>query len=231
MRRLPSHPAFRLEGRSRHFQSFWELELTPGEETSPHQHYESEEVIYLVSGNALVTVAREEKPVTPGEVVLVPPRTDHVIANRSEVLVHALTVESRLDVEGAAGLQVATPKVAKPEDTERATEEAQKSLRTIEDLMAELPKDVDEAVAIKTIVELFDIGGNLSEQIEHDLGLDNATGVSALGQVERRIMAAVVEISSRYRRPDRSPDRRPDRPERPDRGGDGRPTSGRFTWD
>jgi uncharacterized RmlC-like cupin family protein len=209
MRRLPSHPAFKLEGRSRHFQAFWELELTPGEETSPHQHYESEEVIYLVSGKALVTVARQEKPVQPGEVVLVPPRTDHVIANRSEDLVHALTVESLLDLEGGA---VAPPT---PEQKEQAEAEAQNTVRTIEQVMSALPKDVDEAVAIKTIVELFDIGGNLSEQIEKSLGLDNATGVSALGQVERKIMQEVVEISTRYRKPDR--------------GGD-RPQSGRFSW-
>lgn len=213
MRRLPSHPAFRLEGRSRHFQSFWELELTPGEETSSHQHYESEEVIYLVSGQALVTVARQEKPVQPGEVVLVPPRTDHVIANRSEELVHALTVESRLDLGG----EEQPPKVATPEEAQRAVEEAQKSAVTIEQLMGGLPKDVDEAVAIRTIVELFDIGGNLSEQIEQTLGLDNATGISALGQVERKIMSAVVEITSRYRRQEKG-------------GGGGSPSSGRFNW-
>lgn len=212
MRRLPSHPAFKLEGRSRHFQAFWELELTPGEETSPHQHYESEEVIYLVSGQALVTVARQEKPVSPGEVVLVPPRTDHVIANRSEELVHALTVESLLGLEELA--EAAPPT---PEQKEQAEAEAQKTVRTIEQVMGGLPKDVDEAVAIKTIVELFDIGGNLSEQIEKTLGLDNATGVSALGQVERKIMQAVVEISTRYKKPDRG-------------GGPDRPSSGRFSW-
>jgi uncharacterized RmlC-like cupin family protein len=213
MRRLPSHPAFKLEGRSRHFQAFWELELTPGEETSPHQHYESEEVIYLVSGQALVTVARQEKPVSPGEVVLVPPRTDHVIANRSEVLVHALTVESLLGLEELAESAAPTP-----EQKEQAEAEAQKTVRTIEQVMGGLPKDVDEAVAIKTIVELFDIGGNLSEQIEKTLGLDNATGVSALGQVERKIMQAVVEISTRYKKPDRGG------------GGGDRPASGRFSW-
>jgi mannose-6-phosphate isomerase-like protein (cupin superfamily) len=208
MRRLPSHPAFRLEGRSQHFQSFWELELTPGEETSAHQHYESEEVIYLVSGKAHVMVAQQERPVSPGEVVLVPPRTDHVIANRSgDLVVHALTVESRLGAD--LGLQA--PKVASAEETQKAADEAQKSVRTIEQLVEALPKDVDEAVAIRTIVELFDIGGNLSEQIETTLGLDNPTGVSALGQVERKIMQAVVEITSRYRRPDK--------------GG-----SGRFSW-
>lgn len=215
MRRLPSHPAFKLEGRSRHFQAFWELELTPGEETSPHQHYESEEVIYLVSGQALVTVARQEKAVQPGEVVLVPPRTDHVIANRSEDLVHALTVESLLDLGGE---EEAGPKVATPEEAQRAIEEAQKSARTIEQLMGALPRDVDEAVAIRTIVELFDIGGDLSERIEQSLGLDNATGVSALGQVERKIMQAVVEITSRYRRQEKGG------------GGGDRPSSGRFNW-
>jgi hypothetical protein len=138
-----------------------------------------------------------------------------VIANRSEVLVHALTVESRLDLGGMAeGEQVV--KVPTPEETQRATEEAQKSARTIEQLMGDLPKDVDEAVAIRTIVELFDIGGNLSERIEQSLGLDNATGISALGQVEHKIMQAVVEITARYRRPDKS--------------GGGGSSSGRFNW-
>ncbi len=197
MRRLPSHPAFRLEG-SRHFQSFWELELTPGEETNRHQHFESEEVIYLVTGQAMVTVAAEERAVQPGEVVLVPPRTDHVIANRSEVVVTALTVESGL--EQATGLELAVAGGAEGQAPSASLEAAQKTLRTIEEVMGELPPDVDEAVAIKTIVELFDIGGGLSEQIEASLGLDNASGVGALAQVERRIMQAVVEITARYRR-------------------------------
>ncbi len=211
MRRLPSHPAFRLEGRSRHFQAFWEVELTPGEETARHQHYESEEVIYLVTGQALVTIARDERAVSPGEVVLVPPRTDHVIANRSEQVVHALTVESLLDLgeaaDGAAAELVAgdgpnAPPACPPAiiTPAQAEEEARTSMRTIEQLVADLPPDVDEARAIKTIVELFDIGGALSEKIESSVGLDNPTGVDALVQVERRIMLAVVEITSRYRR-------------------------------
>lgn len=194
MRRLPSHPAFKLEGRSRCFQSFWELELTPGEETSSHQHYESEEVIYLVRGQALVTVARDERAVQPGEVVLVPPRTEHVIANRSDAPVHALTVESRLDLDGLA----APP--ADPAITGEVVEQAKSTVRTIDQLVADLPGEVDEAVAIRTIVELFDIGGDLTERVEKTLGLDSQDGLSALGQVERRIMQAVVEIAARYGR-------------------------------
>src|SRR5436309_6523604 len=93
MRRMPSHPEFKLEGRSRHFQSFWELELVPGEETSPHSHFESEEIIYLLDGTGSITVARQVRSVAQGEVVLVPPCTSHAIANRSDRLLRAITVE------------------------------------------------------------------------------------------------------------------------------------------
>ena len=65
-------------------------------------------------------------------------------------------------------------------------------------MLGDLPSDVDEAVAIQTIVELFDIGGQLSEQIEKGVGLDNAEGVRALTEIERKIMLAVVRIAGRY---------------------------------
>jgi len=205
-RRIPSHPIFKLEGRSRHFQSFWELELTPGEETCPHQHYESEELIYLVQGEGRVRIAEEERRVTPGVVVLVPPRTDHVIANRSDHLLKAITVESRLDLvtppEEPAQLETLEELQASAAEI-RAEESAATSLRAIEATLEGLPAQVDEAVAIKTIVELFDIGGKLAEQIEEELGLDNAGGRQALLKVERRIMAAVVEVSGRYSAPGR----------------------------
>lgn len=190
MRRLPSHPAFKLEG-SRFFRSFWELELTPGEETDAHQHKDSEEVLYIVSGEAIITVAADERPVQPGEVVLVPPRTDHIIANRSGQLLQALQVESRLPAPGEVPAVEVEPVVP--------DEAARKTVQTIEQLISGLPKDVDEAVAIRTIVELFDIGGGLTERIEKALGLDNQDGMNALGQVEQRIMQAVVEITARYR--------------------------------
>lgn len=196
MRRMPSHPAFKLEGRSRHFQSFWELELTPGEATVPHQHYESEELIYLVAGQGEVRVAELERRVIPGEVVLVPPRTDHVIMNRSGLLLRAITVESRLDLTAEAQ---PTPELTASSAEIRAVEDSQRALRSVEEVLGELPTQVDEAAAIKTIVELFDIGGKLAERIESSLGLDNQTGLDALTRVERQIMQAVVEITARYR--------------------------------
>ena len=59
---------------------------------------------------------------------------------------------------------------------------------------------MNEAAAIQKIVELFDVGGRLSEQIEQALGLDNDDGVGALSTIERKIMKAVVEIAERYRK-------------------------------
>jgi mannose-6-phosphate isomerase-like protein (cupin superfamily) len=196
LRRLKSHPDFRLEGRSHHFQSFWELELTPGEATSPHRHYESEELICMLDGEGTVTIAEIARSLTPGEIALVPPRTDHVIANQSNVVVKAITVESRFDLGAGLG---SAPEVS-PEQLEDAEREARRAATTVEGLLGALPRYVDEAGAIQSIVSLFDIGGHLSEVIEEEVGLDNAQGVQALGEVERKIMGAVLEICTRYKR-------------------------------
>jgi mannose-6-phosphate isomerase-like protein (cupin superfamily) len=184
IRRMPSHPEFKLEGRSRHFQSFWELELDAGEETSPHSHFESEEIVYLLDGEGLIRVERSERVVTPGEVVLVPPRVSHMIANRSDRLLRAITVESRFDLG---------------DEEESKADGPRESAATIDRIMEDLPGDVNEALAIQKIVELFDVGGRLSEQIEKALGLDNDDGVGALSTIEKKIMKAVVEITQRYR--------------------------------
>lgn len=183
MRRMPSHPEFKLEGRSRHFQSFWELELESGEETSPHSHFESEEIVYLLDGEGLIRVERSERVVTPGEVILVPPRVTHLIANRSDRTLRAITVESRFDL-----------------GEEKTEEPPRESSASIDRILADLPGDVDEATAIQKIVELFDVGGKLSEQIEKALGLDNDDGVGALSTIEKKIMQAVVEITQRYKK-------------------------------
>lgn len=200
MRRLKSHPDFKLEGRSRHFQSFWELELTPGEETNVHQHYESEELICVVSGHGTIAIDKLERVLTPGEVALVPPRTDHVIKNLSDELVRAVTVESRFDLGVGEVLEAPSVAEVSPEAIADSEARARASAQTIDELMKQLPGRLDEARAIQTILSLFDIGGNLSEEIEEAIGLDNAQGLEALTAVELRIMEAVVEISGRYRR-------------------------------
>jgi mannose-6-phosphate isomerase-like protein (cupin superfamily) len=181
IRRLLSHPKFRLEGESDHFQSCWELELFPGEETSPHRHYEREELLYLVSGRALVTVEATQREVTTGEVVLIPPKHSHKIRNRSNRVLRALSVESRLEIGDAF---YSSDKEEAPEDLDSA--------------LSELPEGLNESEAIEKLVEIFNLGSKLSEHLERSLNMDDPDGQQAMGTLERRVMDAVLEIIKRY---------------------------------
>jgi mannose-6-phosphate isomerase-like protein (cupin superfamily) len=182
IKRLLSHPKFRLEGESDHFQSCWEFELFPGEETSPHRHYEREELLYLVSGKALVTVEATQREVTTGEVVLIPSRHSHKIRNRSNRVLRALSVESRYeDVESF---------FAEPEES--------LPLDSLESAVQELPKDLNVSEAIAKLVEIFNLGSRLSEHIERSLNVDEPDGQQAMGQLERQVMDAVLRITKRY---------------------------------
>lgn len=182
IKRLRSHPKFRLEGASNHFQSCWELELYPGEETSPHRHYEREELLYLVSGRALVTVESVQREVTTGEVVLIPPRHSHKIINRSNRPLHALSVESRYDFNDLSFEEEGKPP---PEDFASA--------------LSQLPQELDESEAIQSLVEVFNLGSQLSEHLERSRDIKVGSGKEAMDRLERDVMQAVLEITRRYR--------------------------------
>ena len=183
IKRLRSHPKFRLEGASDHFQSCWELELHPGEETSPHRHYEREELLYLVSGRALVTIESIQREVTTGEVVLIPPRHSHKIINRSNRVLHALSVESRFD-------------------TTEINYEESKSIppsESLETALSELPPNLNESEAIQKLVEIFNVGSRLSEHLEQSRDITAHAGKEAMNRLEHDVMSAVLEITKRYK--------------------------------
>ncbi|MDF1663258.1 MAG: cupin domain-containing protein [Planctomycetota bacterium] len=182
IKRLRSHPRFRLEGASDHFQSCWELELNPGEETSPHRHYEREELLYLVSGRALVTIESIQREVTTGEVVLIPPRHSHKIINRSNRPLHALSVESRFD----------TTEISYEEQKSTAPSE---SLATA---LSELAPVLNESEAIQKLVEIFNVGSQLSVHLEASRDITAQAGQEAMERLERDVMNAVLEITKRY---------------------------------
>jgi len=181
IRRLLSHPKFRLEGASDHFQSCWEFELNPGEETSPHRHYEREELLYLVSGRALVSIESIQREVTTGEVVLIPPRHSHKIINRSNHILHALSVESRFESHDIAYQSEQSP----PEES-------------LESALSELPEDLNESEAIQKLVEIFHVGSLLSGHLENSQDIERPKGKAAMDQLERDVMNAVLEITRRY---------------------------------
>lgn len=55
--------------------------MQPGQENVPHVHAKSEDVIFLLQGNAIVTDldARKDYPISPGNVVLIDAGTWHTV--------------------------------------------------------------------------------------------------------------------------------------------------------
>ena len=62
-------------------QSLAEARLAPGQATTPHHHQVTEEIYYILSGSALMTLAGESRPVGPGDAIAIPPGQIHTIKN------------------------------------------------------------------------------------------------------------------------------------------------------
>jgi mannose-6-phosphate isomerase-like protein (cupin superfamily) len=77
IRELLSHrdPAIRA-------QSLAEARLGPGKATTPHHHAVTEEIYYILSGEALMTLGHDDsRPVGPGDAIAIPPGVRHTIRN------------------------------------------------------------------------------------------------------------------------------------------------------
>ena len=62
-------------------QSLAEARLAAGCATVPHHHAVTEEIYYILSGAADVTLADETRPVRPGDAIAIPPGVRHTIRN------------------------------------------------------------------------------------------------------------------------------------------------------
>ena len=62
-------------------QSLAEARLPPGRATIPHHHAVTEEIYYILSGTASMTLGGETRPVGPGDAIAIPPGVRHTIAN------------------------------------------------------------------------------------------------------------------------------------------------------
>ncbi|MFM8281996.1 MAG: cupin domain-containing protein [Planctomycetaceae bacterium] len=62
-------------------QSLAEARLGPGQATTPHHHAVAEEIYYILSGEALMTLGNERRPVAPGDAIAIPPGVRHTILN------------------------------------------------------------------------------------------------------------------------------------------------------
>jgi len=62
-------------------QSLAEARLAVGAATIPHHHAVTEEIYYILSGSAEMTLGEETRPVGPGDAIAIPPGLRHTIRN------------------------------------------------------------------------------------------------------------------------------------------------------
>ena len=62
-------------------QSLAEARLAAGAATTPNHHAITEEIYYILSGTAAMTLGEESCPVGPGDAIAIPPSVRHTIRN------------------------------------------------------------------------------------------------------------------------------------------------------
>lgn len=78
---------------SRNMSVTW-IDVPPGIDQELHSNEESEQVYVVVSGGGTMTVAGDTQEVVEGDLVMVPPATDHSIANGGSSDLCCVSVQS-----------------------------------------------------------------------------------------------------------------------------------------
>jgi quercetin dioxygenase-like cupin family protein len=74
-----------------YFELFSRFRLEPGTQLEPHSH-DSDEVYYLLEGQAMMRVGEETAPLSPGDLVRIPPNQIHSIWPVGDSAIEALAV-------------------------------------------------------------------------------------------------------------------------------------------
>jgi mannose-6-phosphate isomerase-like protein (cupin superfamily) len=78
---------------SRNMSVIW-LEIPGGAQQTLRSHEEAEQVYVVVRGAGTMSVAGDTQPVGEGDLILVPPATEHSIANDGEDAMACISVQS-----------------------------------------------------------------------------------------------------------------------------------------
>ncbi len=78
---------------ARHLSVAW-LEIPGGAEQTLHSDEDAEQVYVVVRGSGTMSVAGDTQDVGEGDLILVPPATDHSIANHGEEALACVSVQS-----------------------------------------------------------------------------------------------------------------------------------------
>lgn len=70
------------------------IEVPPGASEKLHSHEEAEQVYVVVAGTGSMSAAGDTEELTPGDLALIPPATDHEIANGGEDELALVSVQS-----------------------------------------------------------------------------------------------------------------------------------------
>jgi mannose-6-phosphate isomerase-like protein (cupin superfamily) len=92
---------------SRHMTVTW-LEVPPGASQELHSHEEAEQVYVVVRGIGTLSAAGDTEQLEPGDLALIPPASDHSIANQGEEMLALVSAQSpAVSVEETFGRQTA----------------------------------------------------------------------------------------------------------------------------
>ncbi len=92
---------------SRHMTVTW-IDVPSGVSQQLHSHEEAEQVYVIVRGAGTLTAAGDTQTLEPGDLALIPPATDHTIANEAEETLALVSVQSpAVSVEETFGRQLA----------------------------------------------------------------------------------------------------------------------------
>ena len=92
---------------SRHMTVTW-LEVPPGASQELHSHEEAEQVYVVVRGIGTLSAAGDTEQLEPGDLALIPPASDHSIANEGEEMLALVSAQSpAVSVEETFGRQLA----------------------------------------------------------------------------------------------------------------------------
>lgn len=78
---------------SRHMSVTW-IEVPSGASERLRSHEEAEQVYVVVGGSGTMSAAGDEEQLTPGDLALIPPATDHSIANQGPDDLALVSVQS-----------------------------------------------------------------------------------------------------------------------------------------
>ncbi len=92
---------------SRHMTVTW-VDVPTGVSQELHSHEEAEQVYVVVKGTGTLSTTGDTETLQPGDLALIPPATDHTLANESEEPLSLLSVQSpAVSVEETFGRQTA----------------------------------------------------------------------------------------------------------------------------